>query len=485
MARYHYERLSAESASHLMLEEARSFTHSLSVLVFEAGPLGLKGGGVDVDAITRGIETRLHLCPRFRQRLKWIPYENHPVWVDDAEFNLEYHVRHTALPHPGGSEQLRKLVARLMASRLNRSRPMWECWVVEGLEEGRFALIGKVHNCMVESDSGADLFQTLLSPRPEDVLDDPPPYSPRPVPSGLELVRDEVVRRSSLPRQLLARLRSMASDPEGLRSQLGKRMAAAARLFGYSVVPPRATPINGRLGPHRRFDDVVLPLDSLVSIHRAFDCTVHDAVLAVVCRALRSFLQSQLVHPASLDLRVSTPVQVPADAGREELAEWIIELPVWQDDPAKMIDTISERTREAYESNPALGARSLFSVAQWSGSRLLTLAARTLSTYTPVNFSLVNLPGSTEPLFMLGARLSEAYGSTPLRGEQAIGISTISYDGKLCVGINADFDLVPEVAELGNAMLHAVTELAQVSRRRGRRLEAVRGPAEPGREAAS
>jgi WS/DGAT/MGAT family acyltransferase len=474
MSRYHYERLKAESASHLMMENARSFTHSLSILVFEAGALATPGGGIDVDQISRGIEARLHLTPRFRQRLKWIPYENYPVWVDDAEFNLDYHVRHTALPHPGGSLELRKLVARLMSSRLHRSRPMWECWVVEGLKDDRFALISKVHNCMVESDSGADLFQTMLSGNRDADLDEPPPFSERPMPSGLELVRDEVFRRFSLPRQFARRVRAMASDSGGLRAEFGKRFDAAAKLFGYSVVPPRATPINGRLGPHRRFDDVVLPLDRVTAIHRAFDCTVHDALLAVLCRALRTFLQSQLVHPASLDLRVSTPVQVPADAGRQEVHEWIIELPVWQDDPKQMIEMIRERTRAAYESDPALGARSLFSVAQWSGSRLLTLAARSLSTYTPVNLSLVNLPGSQDPLYFLGAKLAEAYGSAPLRGEQGVSVSTISYDGKLCVGINADYDLVPDVAKLGSAMAHALDELSQLRRRRPRRLAAVK-----------
>lgn len=474
MSRYHYERLSAESASHLMMESARSFTHTVSILLFEAGPLALEGGGIDCDRIARGIDARLHLTPRFRQRLKWIPYEDHPVWVDDAEFNLDYHVRHTSLPHPGGAVQLRKLIARLMSSRLHRSRPMWECWVVEGLEGGRFALISKVHNCMVEGDSGADLFQTLLSTSADDDLGEPPPFSTRPMPSGLELVRDEVFRRVSLPRQLLGRAQAMARDSDGLRAELARRFDGVAKLFGYSVVRPRATPINGRLGPHRRFDDVVLPLDRVTAIHRAFDCTVHDAVLAVLCRALRSFLQSQLVHPASLDLRVSTPVQVPADPGREEVHEWVIELPVWQDDPAQMIDMIRERTRAAYESDPALGARSLFSVAKWSGSRLLTLAARSLSTHTPVNLSLVNLPGSQDPLYFLGAKLGEAYGSAPLRGEQGVSVSAISYDGKLCIGINADYDLVPDVAKLGSAMVHALDELSQVRRRR-RRLAAVEG----------
>lgn len=472
--RAHYERLSAETASHLMVEAGRTFAHSLTVLVFEPGDLATPGAGLDVDRMTEGIGARIHLASRLRQRLKWIPYEEHPVWVDDAEFNLDYHVRHTALPHPGNAAQLRKLAARLMSSPLHRSRPLWECWLVEGLEGGRFALISKVHHCTVESDSGADLLQVLLSPDPSEPVAEPPPFRPRPAPSGLELVRDEVLRRFSVPREALRRGAAALSDPVALGAEAGRRFAAMARLFGYSVVPPRATPINGRVGPHRRFEHVVLPLARVTAIHRAFDCSVHDAVLAIVCRALRSFLQAKLVHPASLDLRVSTPVQVPADAGRDEVQEWIIELPVWQEDPAQMIRTIRERTREAYDSNPALGARSLFSVARWTGSRLLTLAARRLSTHAPANFSLVNLPGSQGPLYFLDAKLVEAYGAAPLRGEQGLAISTISYDGKLCVGINADFDLVPDAELLGEAMINALGELGELTRER-RPLVAVEG----------
>ena len=296
MSRYHYERLSAESASHLMLESSRSFNHSLSILTFDAGPLAGEGGGVDVAEITRGIEARLHLAPRFRQRLKWIPYEDYPVWVDDDEFNLGYHVRHTALPHPGRRDQLHKLAARLMSSRLHRSRPMWECWVVEGLEDDRFALIGKLHSCMIEADSGADLFQAVLSADPEEVYEEPRRHTPRPKPSGLEIARDELLERARLPGRMFSRARRFAADNDGFQAEFARRIAATARLFGYSVVPPRPTPINGQLGPHRGFDSLVLPLDRVQEIHRRFDCSVHDVVLTVVCRALRSYLQHHLVH---------------------------------------------------------------------------------------------------------------------------------------------------------------------------------------------
>lgn len=473
MARYHYERLENESASHLLLERSRSYNHSLTMLVFEPGPLRDREGRLDVDTVTRGIGNRLHLAPRFRQRLKWIPREDHPVFVDDHEFNLEYHVRHTALPAPGDRRKLQKLAGRIMSSKLHRTRPMWESWIVEGLEGGRFALINKVHSCMIESHSGADLWQVMLSPDPDESYDEAPEYKPRPMPSGLELARDELLERLRLPGRTLERLRRYTGETANLGEDLKRRMAAMARLFGYTVVPPRATPINGRLGPHRRIETLALPLDRVLAIHRQFDCTVHDVVLAVVCRALRRFLQAQLVHPASLDVRVSTPVQVPAEPGQDEIQEWIIELPVWQERPEATLELIRERTRAAYDESPALGARSLFSMARWSGSRTLALAARRLAVHTPVNLTVVNVPGAGKELFFMGARLEEAYGAAPLRGEQGLSITTTSYADKLCVTINADFDLVPGVADLSDAMIAALDELSQVGRRRGRKLTPV------------
>ena len=162
-------------------EKSRRFLHSSAVLVFDAGPLAYSHGGVDFGAVRGAIAGGIASVPAYRRKLRWIPLENHPVWVDDPEFRLDYHVRHTSLPHPGSAAQLRKLVSRLMSARLHRSRPMWECWVVEGLEGGRFALVGKVHNCMIEGDSGADLFQALLTPDADHVFDEPPPFEAREV----------------------------------------------------------------------------------------------------------------------------------------------------------------------------------------------------------------------------------------------------------------------------------------------------------------
>jgi diacylglycerol O-acyltransferase len=186
-------------------------------------------------------------------------------------------------------------------------------------------------------------------------------------------------------------------------------------------------------------------------------------VLATLSGALRRFFEARLVHPASLDFRVATPVQMPGEAGHDEVGEWIIDLPIWEQDPAKTIDLIRKQTQGQYEAQPALGARTLFSVARWTGSRVLALGARSLSNHTPVHTSLVNVPGSQEPLYFMGARLQEAYGAVPLRGEQATSISLMSYDGKMCIGINADAEIVPDVAELATAIELSLADLRSAS----------------------
>jgi WS/DGAT/MGAT family acyltransferase len=191
MPRYAYERLSDRSAAFLANETPSSVAHAASIQIFEAGPLASQHGGVDFEAIRRGIEARLQLVPRLRQKLRWIPFENHPVWVDDREFNLGYHLRHTSLPRPGGFTQLEVMAARIMAQRLDRSRPLWECWVLEGHEGGRFALIFKTHHCMIEA-AGSDLLEVLLSADPDAPDPDPLPYTPRPPPSARELVVEEM-----------------------------------------------------------------------------------------------------------------------------------------------------------------------------------------------------------------------------------------------------------------------------------------------------
>jgi WS/DGAT/MGAT family acyltransferase len=459
MPRAFYERLSNESAALLDAETSRTLAHSSVLLVFEPGPLAAREGGVAFDAIRNHIEARLARVPRSRQKLRWIPFEDHPIWVDDPNFNLEYHVRHTSLPRPGNEEQLDRLVARIHAQRLDRSRPLWEAWVIEGLEHGHFALLWKTHLCMVDAGSGADLLETLLTPDPHAPAPRVASHRPRGIPSAYELVRDELVRQARLPRRTLARWSRAVRRPDW-REELEQRARGAARLLGYSIRPRTDTPLSGPAGPHRRFARLVLPLALAQEVHRRLDAPLHDVLLAVLAGAIRRFFLERLVNPATVDFRVSAPVSLASDTEHERIGEWILELPIWEKDAPARVARVHEQTTSLRAESPALGARSLVGAAEWTGSRRLALAARAVSRRLPVDLVLVNLPGPQHALHLGGAQLIEGFGLAPLRQDHALAVSVVSYDAKLCVGLCADFDRLPDLDRFAAALEASFTELA-------------------------
>ena len=465
MPRTYYERLSLEAASFLEREGSRTFAHSAVLLVFEPGALARADGGVDFEAIRSGIEARLASVPRARQKLRWIPFENHPIWVDDPDFNLEYHLRHTSLPRPGGEEQLRRMVARIHAQRLDRSRPLWECWVLEGLEGGRFAMLWKTHHCMVDPSSEGDLIEALLSAEPDPPEPRPRGYKPRPLPSAFELVRDEVVRQARVPRRALERTRATLCRA-GWRHDLELRARGVAKLLGYSIRPRSDHPLAGPTGPHRRFARGVVPLAALQAVHRALDAPLHDVLLAALAGAVRTFFLERLVNPATVDFRVSAPVTLDRESGdaREEtVGEWIVEMPIWERDPRERVARIRAQTERLHAASPALGARTLVSLAAWTGSRRLSLGAQAVSQRLPVDLAVVNLPGPQTPLYFRGARLVEGFGIAPLRADHALSVAILSYDGRLCWALNADFDRLPDLDRFAAALAGSLDELRRAA----------------------
>ena len=467
MARYAYDRLSHESAALLERENSRHYQHSGATLLFDAGPLATADGGVDFAAIRAAVASRLHRVPQYRRKLKWVPFEDHPVWVDDAEFNLDYHLRHTSLARPGGDSQLRKLAARVQSQRLDRNRPLWECWVLEGMEGGRFALVVKTHNAMVDGAS-ADLLGALLSPDPDEVFEPPPPHNPRPVPTSAELVRDEVVRQFRLPRRVWRRFQEFATESDDLLSELSSRAESVAQLLGYTFKRLPETPLNGEVGPHRHCDMLTLPLEGAKEIRQELGGSIHDVILASVSGAVARYLRAHHLNPAILDFRAGVPVSLMRGEANEGVGEWILELPIWEKDPVRRFQLVRERTEALNESHPALGARTLFSMAGWTSSRMLAQAARALSGGAAVHLTVTNVPGPQEPLYLAGARLLESFGNIPLRQNGGLGIAVMSYEGKLCFGLNADFDLVGDLKLFTEALKSSFEELHREATRRGR-----------------
>ena len=466
MPSYAYDRLSAQDNSFLLWETPYVHMHVASTMVFETGPFRTADGGIDIERFKRATEAILHRVPRYRQRLHWIPGFQHAVWVDDPRFNLDFHVRHTALPKPGTPAQLKRLSARVMSQPLDRKRPLWENWVVEGLEGGeRFALITKIHHCMIDGASGMDLSQILMSPSPEPPdFELPPPFIPKPAPSRAELVRSEVGRMLGTPLRVVRDFRRFSEESDDVREEVRARLRAIVKMLGMGMSAD-ATPLNGYVGPHRRFDWWRVPLADMKTIRHSLGCTINDVVLTIVTGAVREYLLLRGIDPASLTFRVSAPVSVRNAAERGKLgnrvSSWVIPLPISEPDPRAQLEALHAETARLKEERTALGVETIMKMADFTPSTLLTLGARSAS--GPINTIVTNVPGPQFPLYLQGARMLEIYPQVPLLDGLGIGIALASYDGVVHWGFNSDPDLVPDSDVFVEQIRAAYTRLARLA----------------------
>jgi diacylglycerol O-acyltransferase len=483
MARYAYDRLSALDSSFLLFEDGCSHMHVASTATFEAGPLSTPDGGLDIERIRDFVAARLHRIPRYRQKLAWIPIENQPVWVDDERFNLSYHVRHTSLPRPGDERQLKRLSARIASQQLDRGKPLWEVWFVEGLEDGRFAMISKVHHCMVDGVSGVDLLEVLLDPSPDAKGEEPPLYIPRGVPRPLELLRDEILDRVTAPLQAAARLlrapARLASDVLESAKALGETVLAGMEL-------PSETPLNQEIGPYRRFDWLTMDLDRVKDVKNAFGGSLNDVVLATVAGGVRRFLTRRRVDPGPIKFRIMVPVSVRTRSERgtlgNKVAAWMADLPIGEPDAARRYAAVRATTARLKDSKQALGAEILTRVTDWTPSTLLALGARLAHRGLPFNLVVTNVPGPQVPLYLLGAPMVDIYPLVPLFARLGLGVALFSYAGRLHWGFNADWDVVPDLHDFVRAIGDAFGELhgaALAQRGRGRDDLRASSPREP------
>jgi len=467
MAPGSYDRLSALDHSFLLFERPNAYMHVASTQIFEVGPLRTPEGGVDAQAIKDATAASLHRIPRYRQKLLTIPIEGRPVWVDDPTFNIDYHMRHTSLPRPGTERQLKRLSARIMQQHLDRRRPLWEIWVVEGLENDRFALISKVHHCMIDGMSGVDLLRVLMSPTPEAEIAEPPVFVPRPAPTGAELVRDEIQRRIALPFQALGDLGTFVAEARDVRRDLSSRLRSLSNMLGRTLRAASETPLNREIGPHRRFDWFSMDLAALKRVRRGLGGSLNDVVLTMVTGAVRRFLDRRHCDPKELDFRILAPVSVrgPEEQGSlgNRVSAWIVELPIAEADPRAQLARISEQTTELKKSKEAVAAELLTQAAEFTPTALLALGARNATRLLPFNLVVTNVPGPQFPMYMLGAKMLEIYPHVPLMDQLALGVALMSYDGKLHWGFNADYDTMPDVHPFVLDVQDAYAELAQLA----------------------
>ena len=481
MSRYAYERLSAQDAGFLWAETPNQPMHVGGVAVLDAGPLNREDGSIDIDAYRRHVESVLHWIPRYRQKIEWTPIEGWPVWIDDRQFDIGHHIRHIALPRPGTPAQLKELAARINARRLDRRHALWEIWVIEGVAEGeQFALLNKIHHCMIDGAAGADLSQILMSPSPRIEPVDVVPYWPRQAPARSELLRDaialSVARPVALARGALsAMLRNGraeskgADDPResGDQYTLGQRARSMRHLFKYATSNASETPLNGELGPHRRVEWLTMPLEDVKDLRRVLDCTVNDVVLATVTEAVRRYLFRRRIDHRQIDFRIAAPVSMrrPEHDRRQgnHVSSWVVPLPLALEGPLDQLAAIREETLALKESDAALALDSLMQVAEWLPGPLLARGLRAIGGSGPVNMIVTNVPGPQFPLYFAGAKLLALYPIVPLIPGGGLGVALFSYEGKLCWGFNGDFELVPDLGAFVDDVRAAFERLRQAA----------------------
>jgi WS/DGAT/MGAT family acyltransferase len=460
------DRLSPLDASFLHIEDDVNHMHIGSVGIFEGPPPAY-------DDVLATVAGRLARVPRYRQKVATVPLSlARPVWVDDPHFTIEYHVRHTALPAPGGEEELRRLVGRVMSQALDRTRPMWEIWMVEGLGDDRWALVSKVHHCLVDGVSGAELLAVILdlSPDVPEPIDDG--WRPEAEPSALQLSRDAAVGLVTSPYEQVRAAGSMLRTPRRVLDA-ARELAKGSIALSSVVKPTPPTSLNGPIGPHRRYVWTTASLTDVKAIRAAHGGTVNDVVLALITRGFRDLLTSRGEDTAGRVIRTLVPVSVrPRGAGgtaegdgtlENKVSAMFAELPVGIDDPVERLHAITAQLDDLKGSKQALAGEAITSLGGFAPPMLLTLGMRvaTRAARRMGNLDTVttNVPGPQFPLYSCGRRLLRACPYVPLAAPLRVGVAIFSYDGELAFGITGDYDTAADIDVLARGIGEGVSEL--------------------------
>lgn len=459
------ERMSPADVAFLYRESRATPQHVGGLAIFTA-----PHAGFDYDRLVRLIEERIALAPRYRQKVRMVPgHLAHPVWVDDPAFDITYHVRRSGLPRPGSDEQLLEFAARIVARLLDRSRPLWEMYLVEGLSGGRVAIVTKTHEAMVGEDGGIDLAQVILDAAPAPRRTVPALWVPAPEPSSLALLHSairDVVRR---PLTLTDAVRAGARDVRATAaraSALAGGLTSAARAL---TRRPTGSPLHVQLTEQRRLAVARTGLADYRQVRDTFGGSVNDVVLAVLAGALRGWLlaRAQPLRPAT-SVRALVPMSVarpderggPAErAGR--IRPLLVDLPVGEPDPRLRLVQVRYAMAAHRASGRAVGADSIAELHGFAPPTLHALGARASSGLTGRMFSLVvtNVPGPQLPLYAAGARMVEMFPILPLTAGHALSVALTSYDGGVFYGINGDRDAVRDVHTLAELVEESLAEL--------------------------
>lgn len=428
------------------------------------------GSAPDYDEFIENIQQRLHLVPRYRQKLAHVPFgQGRPKWVDDPHLNLRYHVRLTALPAPGSEDQLRTLAGRVFSQQLDRGKPLWELWLVDGLEDDRFAILSKTHHALVDGISGVDLVSVLFDLEPEPDAPAPPAkqWAPRPTPSGTQLLGEALRERASIPSEVVRSVRAALRAPLRLASGAREALGGVGAMALAGLDPAPRSPYNEDIGPHRRFTWVRTWLGDVKAIKNELGGTVNDVVLAMVSGALARHLKRRGEDTSEVELKAMVPVSVRSDEQRGALGNQVAAvwapLPIWCEDPIERLRLIGEAMEGLKEGKQAVGAQVLTELSGFAPATILNQASRLMARQRFFNLVVTNVPGPQVPLYLMGREMIDLFPMVPLATKQALGIALMSYNGRLNFGLTGDYDLMPDLDELAGDLHAALTELAEVA----------------------
>jgi WS/DGAT/MGAT family acyltransferase len=474
------DRLTALDSAFLHLEDhSDAHMHVASVMVFE-------GRAPSLQQLVQHVENRLHLVPRYRQRLAFVPLgQGRPVWTDDPHFNAYYHIRHTALPKPADDAALKQLAGRLFSQRLDRSKPLWEIWLVQNMSGGRFALVAKTHHALVDGISGVDITTVLFDAAREPVPTAPPsPWSAKPLPGRAKLLGEALVERATVPGEMVRGARHLVRAPRRALAQVKDAVESigATTLEGLNAPAP-PSPFNVDIGPHRRYTFLDADLAQFKAIKDSLGGTLNDVVLASVSLALGRYLREHGHDTDGLVLKAMVPVSVRTRSQRGALGNQVAAmwapLPVGIKNPAEALQRIAASMEDLKSSGQAVGAQVLTNLAGFAPPTILSQAARLQPRQPFFNLVVTNVPGPQFPLYLLGRRLEVLYPVVPLAQRQALGIAVMSYDGHLGFGLLGDYDALPGLEEIERDIELSVAALARaagVRKRRPRRARAAAAP---------
>jgi WS/DGAT/MGAT family acyltransferase len=459
------ERLTALDASFLYLERPAMHMHVAALSVLD--PSTRADGRLRFEDVAGVMVSRLHLAPRFRQKVVSVPFDLAlPVWVDDPAFDLGFHLRRAALPSPGGRRELADHVQRLLSRPLDRTKPLWELYLIEGLEDGLVATLFKVHHAMIDGLSGIQLTAALYDLSPEPSREPPPPdWHPEPEPSGRELLEQAMRDLATHPVAAVSTaVENVRRSPALAALGLGSVVAGLRSVFDMGARP--SSPLDVRIGPNRRFAMAEAPVHRFKEIKDALGGTVNDVVLAVVGGALYRLLRERKEPTRDRTLRVLVPVSVRAGgAGTSgnRVAPAFVDLPVGRMAPGRRLALVREGTRHLKESMMAMGVDTMISLGAYAPGGLLAVAARAASRGPWFNLVVSNIPGPQQPMYLAGARLVASYPSMPLGENSALSIACTSLAGTMAFGLTGDWDGMPDLDRLALALEDSLAELAKAA----------------------